>query len=147
MKVYVGSKFSRAAEVREVMDVLESHGHEIVGDWTQHTLAGVAGAELRDRLTEYAEADFDGVAGADAFVLLHDDASRGGFTELGIALGLGKLVVVIGGRVRAPHKAPIFYALEEVEHFEDSYAAAEWLQYLDTVFAAKSHDEMVEASR
>lgn len=146
MKVYVGSKFDRAADVRVVQDVLVKHGHEIIGDWTKHSCAGLFGGALRDTLRKFAFADVRGVENSDAFVMLHDSGSRGGFTELGIALGLGKIVAVLNGRTAIPHRAPIFYALPEVEHFDDPEALAKWFTYLDTAFAAKTHAEVLQES-
>jgi hypothetical protein len=129
MKVYVASKFERVPQVREIQKRLQTDGHVIVADWTGHTAKGKTGEDLVTYFRECAEADEAGVREADAVVLLHDDNCRGGFTELGIALGAGKLCVVVGGRPAAPTKGPIFYFHRRVQHFDTAEAAARWLKW------------------
>ncbi len=129
MKVYVASKFERVPQVREIHKRLQADGHVIVADWTGHTAKGKSGEDLVAYLRECAEADEAGVREADAIVLLHDDNCRGGFTELGMALGRGKLCVVIGGRPAAPMRGPIFYMLGKVQHFDTVEAAARFLKW------------------
>ncbi len=145
MKVYVASKFERVPQVREIQERLKRDGHVIVADWTSHSAAGKRGEDLVRYLQSCAENDAQGVADADAIVLLHDDNCRGGFTELGIAIGYNmalaragvasKIVAVIGGRVRAPDHGPIFYFQQYVRHFDTAEAAAEYLKWADTKFA------------
>ncbi len=144
MKAYVASKFSRLADVKRVVEKLRAIGVEVNADWTDHSAAGRAGADLLKYLRACAEADRDGVRTADVLVMVHDPASRGGFVEFGAALGLGKLLVVIGGRLDYPDRAPIFYALPDVHHFEDEDAAVAWLAMLQTKYAAKSREQEVQ---
>lgn len=133
MKIYVASKFERVPQVREIQKRLMAEGHEIVADWTNHSAAGLKGDQLTRYLRRCAEEDFAGVAAADAVVLLHDDNCRGGFVELGLALGQGKLVAVLGGRTAAPIRGPIFYALPSANHFDTIDAIVDWLRWSDGV--------------
>lgn len=146
MRIYVASKFSRLKDVQLVQKVLQEHGHTIVGDWTKHTLANTGGKAFLEGCRAFAEADREGVRQADALVMLHDAASRGGFVELGMALAWGKLVVVLGGRTQYPHRAPIFYALPEVVHFETAEEAADWLEWAERGFADLSDSDIEKVS-
>lgn len=136
MKIYVASKFERVPQVREIQARLRAAGHEIVADWTSHSAAGLKGDQLTRKLRQCAEEDEAGVAAADAIVLLHDDNCRGGFVELGMALGRGKLVAVLGGRTAVPNRGPIFYALANVNHFDTIEAVIDWLAWTDGISEA-----------
>jgi hypothetical protein len=127
--------------------MLERQGHHVTVDWTVHSCAGDIGPGLQDKLVHFAQLDRDGVRTADALIMLQDDASRGGFCELGMALAWGKLVLVVGGRTSYPHRAPIFYALPEAHHFEYAADAVAWLTWLDSVFAEKTDEQVREVSR
>lgn len=118
MRIYVASKFNRAADVKVVQGKLKAAGHTITLDWTSHTVAGLTGQEREDALARFAQLDLDGVVEADALVMVHDEASRGAFCEVGIALGRGIPVYVLGGRGASPDRAPIFYSLPYVRHFD-----------------------------
>lgn len=136
MRFYVASKFERKEEVKAIMRSLRLAGHTIVGDWTSHSTDGEDPGDVVALLRAFAREDRDSVVAADAVVLLHDERCKGGFTELGVALGarerIGILdrphVYVVGGAGAAPYKGPIFYALPEVLHFD---AVGDLLDYLD----------------
>lgn len=144
MKAYVASKFSRLTDVKRIVEKLRGIGVEVNADWTDHSASGRTGTELLGYLRECAAADREGVRTADVLVMVHDPASRGGFVEYGMAAGLGKLLVVIGGRLDYPDRAPIFYALPDVHHFEDEDAAVAWLKMLLTKYATKTREQEVQ---
>ncbi len=144
MKAYVASKFSRLVDVRRVVEKLRAIGVEVNADWTDHSAAGRVGTGLLEYLRSCAEADREGVRTADVLVMVHDPASRGGFVEFGMAAGLGKTLVVIGGRLDYPDRAPIFYVLPEVHHFEDEDAAVAWFKMLLTKYAARTREQEVQ---
>lgn len=146
MKVYVASKFSRAQEVRAIEEALRYEGHEVTSSWVNDSAAGKHGREFYDYIAECAQRDYEDVTAADVLVFLHDPASRGGFAELGIALGAGRVVAVLGGRTASPHKAPIFYCLPKVRHFETTGGLVEWLNYLDDGLGETKAEEL-EKSR
>ena len=84
MKVYVATRTGRKHEARRAQDALRALGHEITQDWT---------LELPTRVTpEFAERksveDLDGVARADAFILIADPGGRGMYVELGYAMAM-----------------------------------------------------------
>ncbi len=135
MKIYVASKFEKRDLVATVMADLRRDGHEVVADWTRHSVAGMKNARLADQLREYAEQDLAGVDAADCLVFVHDPDSRGGFTEFGAALGSGKLVCVLWGRPGAPVSAPIFYFHPRVHHFDGVDELRKFLDWAETAFA------------
>lgn len=132
MNVYVAGRWTRRAEAWAVMRALEARGHRITHDWTvKEDNAEMPEGERQDYYALCAAADVDGVLDADAFVLLHDDACRGAFVELGIALAHGVRVIVVGGGTCPVTTAPIFYWLPEVEHVADvpqALARVDWMQ-------------------
>jgi hypothetical protein len=88
-KVYVAGTWENRTLVKTIMSVVEGAGHVITTDWTTHE---------GDRDDEYAREDFEAVKACDVFVLMDPArASRGKFTELGMALAYGKKVVLYGG--------------------------------------------------
>lgn len=135
MKVYVASKFENRERVRVVMAALRAAGHVVVGDWTNHTVEGLTGADKIGKLIDFAHVDLAAVRDADALVLLPvpADRTRSGahLVEFGYALGRGKLIIVIGGRPGAPTEHPIFFFLPEVHHFDsipDALAFMDWAE-------------------
>jgi hypothetical protein len=99
MKIYVASSYRNIAETREVIAALRSDGHEITHDWTERGLekAGlVEGTTEADTfLEECGREDFIGVQACEALVLLAHPECRDALVEFGMALGMGKFVVVV----------------------------------------------------
>jgi len=134
MRVYVGAKFEEKDRVREAYRALEAAGHTITCDWTPHGADGYVNAALVSKLQTEAVGDFNGVADAQAMIFLHNPKCQGGFIELGIALGAGKLVCVVGGRP-AGRQVPIFYFHPAVHQFDTLAAAIAFLTWADNAFA------------
>jgi nucleoside 2-deoxyribosyltransferase len=97
MKIYVAAHCRWAG--LHAASVLKSSGHEITSRWLQKTFLPVSEHTPEERC-EIALEDVEDVLRADALVLVAgpDKYSGGKFVEAGIALGLGKSVVVIGRR-------------------------------------------------
>lgn len=102
MKIYVaGSRYDRD-RVNQVQGELKKRGHIITHDWTQHFREGKTetdtSAYTKEELASYAMSDERGVREADLVVtlMLRNFSYRGVWTEVGIALGTGKLVILIG---------------------------------------------------
>lgn len=97
MKVYVASHCRWAAE--HIAEVLCEHGIVVISTW--HTMPfHPTEHHAQNERQEIAEIDACEVISADALVLVAgpDKYSGGKFVEAGIAIGLGKPVVVIGRR-------------------------------------------------
>lgn len=92
MKFYIASRLENAEEVKRVANVLKAAGHEQTYDWTAH---GSVEDEGEPRMAEVALAETNGVANAD-LVLVLLPGGRGTHTELGIAIGRGKAILLCG---------------------------------------------------
>ena len=97
MKVYVASHDRWAA--CHVASVLEGAGHAVVSMWHEKEFHPTDKHTEAER-TAIAIEDCEDVARADALVLIAgpDKYSGGKFVEAGIAVGMGKRVVIIGRR-------------------------------------------------
>src|SRR6266851_9941961 len=104
MRVYVASKFENAEAVRKAIAELTAAGHEVTRDWTaqEHWDWDTPGAT--ERLAwKYSYLDVEVVRQADVFIMLTYNglSMQGAYVELGVALGLGKLVYIVGERPRS----------------------------------------------
>lgn len=95
MKIYVAGKFSNNIAIRQYMTWLEEKNHTITHDWTSYQSDKEAPEEI---LADRADKDLTGVRDAYMLVAIMDDPDyefRGTFTEIGMALGLGKRVCIV----------------------------------------------------
>jgi nucleoside 2-deoxyribosyltransferase len=119
MRIYVAGRFKHYRKVREVIDRLQSMGHEVTYDWTrtkEFNAAGeFCGREGADANSiEFAKNDVWGVLQAQALVLCADDPEMAGaYIETGIAMGRGIPIYVI-----AYQRWTIFYELPQFRKFE-----------------------------
>lgn len=123
-KVYVGSTFSRYAEVRAVVDMITATGREVTHDWTRtrafgtdgHPLPGTGGGYklAPDDAAAHALDDLVAVASADLAIFLGDTPSCGWLVECGHAISQGLQVWVV-----APFKWTVFWELPQVAVFDD----------------------------
>ncbi len=88
MKFYIAASFDLKEEVKQLYALLESHGHEITKDWTDHIGTAPEEREEKRQLVErYAVEDIDGVRAADVFVILSaGPVGTGRYIELGAAI-------------------------------------------------------------
>lgn len=120
MKIYLAARYTRRLELCEYRAALESIGIDVTSRWLNgsHQLsdAGVPIGDSGEALVEddtsqeaahlrakFATDDYEDVAAADLLIAFtqppRSDKGRGGrHVEFGIALGLGKPIVVIGPR-------------------------------------------------
>lgn len=90
MKFYIASKLENAAQVSKLVDTLESWGWRCTYKWHGH---GSVRGQGEKRLKEVAAEEYAGVVRADLVIVLLP-GGRGTHSELGIALGQGKKVVI-----------------------------------------------------
>lgn len=96
MRLYVATSFSNIPEARRVMATLREAGHTITHDWTHEKLDPAwPKAQQAEYLQSCGARDFLGVTQADVVVLVNHAKSRDAMAEFGVALGLGKKVVVL----------------------------------------------------
>jgi nucleoside 2-deoxyribosyltransferase len=120
MRIYLASRYSRLGELRGYRAELEAADHLITARWLDgHEIDG-AGLSAREQAlahARFAEEDVADIVQADCLVFFAEPPSSTGgrhgarHVELGIALGLGKRVVVVG------HRETVFVYLPEVEVF------------------------------
>ena len=103
MKIFIAASYSKKVSVWEAAEILESRGHDVVSTWHQEIyLPTVQLGELADdALRDLAVRDIKELSSCDALVFFaepqENQPPRGGrHVEFGIALALGKRVIVIG---------------------------------------------------
>lgn len=130
LKVYVaGASVERVERAIPTMRALRDAGITITHDWTQD-MHESACAEHGDGLVpeadrrRYADEDEAGVRAADVVLLLapNERGSSGAWTELGIAIGTGKTIVVAG-----PKGKRSIFTTRAHKMFETDAGAIEWL--------------------
>lgn len=92
MRFYIATRLERAEIHNRVRDELVERGDVITYDWTKH---GSVQREGHARIAEVAAAEMQGVADADVVIVLLP-GGRGTHAELGMAIALGKFVIVVG---------------------------------------------------
>lgn len=122
MKIYVACHCQDTA--RNVAVVLSTAGHEITSRWLHADFKPTDQHREPDRPV-IAQEDFDDVAAADALVLVAgpDRYPGGKFVETGIALGMGKHVVVIGRRENMLIWLPAIQQVDDPQGAVDFLAA------------------------
>jgi nucleoside 2-deoxyribosyltransferase len=121
-KLYIGSSLYNAEEVRKARDKFIAAGHSITYDWTTH-----GKVTTKEELQKYGEEELNGVAQCDVFFMMQP-SRYGTHIEFGIALGLGKPIVMI---VDHDSETKTFYMLKNVHRFDDFESAFDFtLEYL-----------------
>ncbi len=97
MKIYIAAHDQIRA--RKLAEKLEAAGHEISSSWVRGEFKRTDNWSILER-QEIAKGCTDEVLFSDALVLLDsaDKVPGGKFVEMGVALGLGKWVIVSGRR-------------------------------------------------
>lgn len=135
LRVYVATKFENQEIVRKAFELLRSAGHEITHDWTTEVVGDRTGEYRKIFLEECAIKDCNGVADADVILVINYPGGCGMFTELGLGLAYGALIVVVDGD-KPPYN--IFYNLPEVTHANSLEHAIEIINAIDKqVFSAE----------
>lgn len=118
-RIYVATGFMNYRTAREWMNDLREAGHTITHDWTntdefdQYGLP-MGGKLTREKNIEYGTADMEGVRQADVVVLLPYLSLYGALIEAGMAIALGKRVMVL-----QPTRDSVFWYLPAVEVYTD----------------------------
>jgi hypothetical protein len=122
-KIYLAARYSRNDEMRGVRDVLEAFGHKVTSRWIDQHGGNLLESLVAEKLngdpggcSGYADADIEDLSAADVVVSFTsaDGGGKGGrHIEFGLALGLGKHLVVVGPREN------VFHTLPAVEWYPD----------------------------
>lgn len=98
-RIYVADRFHQKDRVRDLHAKLRALGHTITMDWTVCDNSPYSGAALLRYNAENADADWQGVADCDYFVLFAQpraSQAQGAWTEFGGALAMGKQIIILG---------------------------------------------------
>jgi hypothetical protein len=116
MKIYLAARYSRNGEMRGVRDVLQALGHEVTSRWIDQHGGNLLESIVAEKLNEnpgacahYAEVDVADLSAADVVVSFTSEGGggKGGrHVEFGLALGLGKRLVIVGPRENVFHTWP-----------------------------------------
>jgi hypothetical protein len=105
LKFFVSGKIGEQGGAIEAMDALRDAGHVITFDWT--TIPHLKPYdETVNASREAALKEAQGVADADAVVLIAHESGVGMFIEMGMALALGKPIYVVTAR---PSRSMFFH--------------------------------------
>lgn len=143
MRIYLAARYTRRLELCEYKAQLEAAGHRVTSRWLlkpeRVTDAGAPADEAGETLVAEAERaadeDVTDVTMADLLLAFTEDpkgnaagAGRGGrHVELGLALGLGRWVIIVGPREN------LFCWLTDIYH------AATWPEALEAVAGIQAH--------
>lgn len=150
MRIYLASRYSRREELCVYRDQLQSIGHEVTARWLEgkHQISdlgtpigehGEALVEDDDESThtrcaalrsKFAREDYEDVMAADMLIAFTEkprsELTRGGrHVELGVAIGAGKIVIIVGPREN------LFCWMDTVLHFD------RWPQCMQTLAESK----------
>lgn len=112
---YIAARFSRRPEANALANKLQALGHTITSRWVRpevdHVMPTGLSAQAEDaERCRFATEDCDDVIACDCMVSLMEEPrsnGRGGrHVEFGMALGLGKKLVIIGPRETVFHHLP-----------------------------------------
>lgn len=117
MTVYLAAPWARKPSAIMAKRFLQFYGIDVVSTWTEQ-----ADTDDPVEMRRNAMSDRDELYRADVLVLLNLQKSDGKATEMGMALGLEKPVIVVGGR-----EGNIFYWLPEPRHVPHMGAAVDLL--------------------
>lgn len=120
MRIYLASRYSRYSEMQSIRTDVLRIGHEVTSRWINgdHQIpdSGLADQAKEEERTRYALEDLADLTAAELVISFTEEPrttqSRGGrHVELGIALGMGKMCVVVGPREN------VFHCLPQVRRF------------------------------
>ena len=108
--VYFAARFARLAQLNRYRADLEALGFEVTSRWLTVATREPGVAYGEDDLRRLAVIDQEDVLAADTLVCFAEDQGEGGnggrHVEVGMALALGKQVIVIGRREHIFHRLP-----------------------------------------
>lgn len=94
MRIYLAAPWKRKDEAKEVRDILVANGHEVTSRWLDFPESPDGQYSVETLKTE-AQNDIQDIVRAHVLVVLNLQYSEGKATEQGIALVLGKPIVVV----------------------------------------------------
>ena len=119
MKIYVAASFPRREEARKLGIMLEDAGHEITSGWMMLINKSYFGDDWAGEVE--ATRDLQDVRDCEVLVsFIGDELTHGGrHTELGIALALGRRIILIGEKEQVFHYHPAVEVIAGWEFVEE----------------------------
>lgn len=126
MKIYIAARFSKRPEANALAQKLQNMGHTITSRWVKPdsdhvTPTGLSEQAANAERERFALEDMEDVLACDCCISLMEPPrsnSRGGrHVEFGIALGLDKMMIIIGPRETVFHHLPEVLQFESVDAF------------------------------
>lgn len=121
MRAYLAAAYSRRERIQKVAAYLESKGVEIVSTWLQETYSPTIDIRtLPGGINQaLAEKDIEEIRSCDTLIFFAEEQDaqppRGGrHVEFGVALGLGKRVVVVGAKENIFHHLPLVEVIPSI---------------------------------
>ncbi len=133
MKIYLAGRFSKRHVLNRIGNELQALGHIITSRWTLPNNDHINPAGMSEQAADverrrFAMEDIEDIHACDCVISLMEAPrgnGRGGrHIEFGIALALGKKMIIIGPR------ETVFHHLDEVEHYEtvDQFLKDYWIR-------------------
>lgn len=128
MMIYIASRFSAQADLRELRKQLHLAGYDVQSRWLdrdeENALPNREASldSIADEAREWAVEDLEDLSASSVVVLVLPAGRRGGcYVEYGIALAHGKRTIVVGDRTNVF----TYIADEHVPHVDDVFAVLE----------------------
>jgi hypothetical protein len=114
--VYFAARYARQAELNQYRAELEALGCEVTSRWLTVASRRPGVAYSEEDWQRLAVVDQEDVLAADALVCFSEDEGLGGnggrHVELGMAVALGKQVILVGRREHIFHRLPEITVVE-----------------------------------
>jgi hypothetical protein len=124
MRIYLAAAYHHYPLMQEVAALLTQHGHTVMSRWIKGANAAHDGnlfaPEVLQRSQQWAQGDLEDVKAAEVLLYFSEPGTRqrgGKAVEFGVALALGKRLIVVGGFEH------LFHTLRAVEHVPTVTAA------------------------
>lgn len=117
LKVYVAAAMEEKLTVRELKTILRECGHVPVCDWADADHGSIEDLTAPG-VVKWAKLDLEQVRQSDVLVLIppHQTKRGGAHTEFGVALALGKKLIVVGERKNVFHHLPEVVSVPTIYH-------------------------------
>jgi nucleoside 2-deoxyribosyltransferase len=136
MKIYVAGKWSHKDFITEQMKLLQEMGYQITHNWTKNESI----TRSPEELSKFAELDVNGVLHADVVLVYMTDKDypyRGTFTEIGVALGSNKQILIVCPDKDSYCRTNCFFYHPHIKHFD---TVGMEMGYLNTLINKKKSE-------
>jgi nucleoside 2-deoxyribosyltransferase len=119
-KIYIAAPWVHKDRMPEIAAKFEAQGHLVTHKWWEVEGTGPYSDDEREH---FADADRDGVLGADILVLINSAKSEGKATEQGMAIAAGIPIVAVG-KLGDQETKNIFHYLTDCYHWVETVEEA-----------------------